>query len=102
MDDLMARTMVENLSIGIDPLTGRALSPRDCCANGLVQEALKMVLDNCSLESYGTILERRREERRSAKSAWPSGIPTPARPGRRKKTGTCMICMYIAVKTSTR
>lgn len=36
MDDLMARTMVENLSIGIDPLTGRALSPRDCCANELV------------------------------------------------------------------
>lgn len=25
MDDLMARTMVENLSIGIDPLTVRAL-----------------------------------------------------------------------------
>lgn len=67
MDDLMARTMVENLSIGIDPLTGRALSPRDCCANELVQEALKMVLDNCSLESYGTILERRREERKREK-----------------------------------
>lgn len=62
MDDLMARTMVENLSIGIDPLTGRALSPWDCCANELVQEALKTVLDNCSLESYGTILERQREE----------------------------------------
>lgn len=67
MDDLMARTMVENLSIGIDPLTGRALSPRDCCANELVQEALKMVLDNCSLESYGTILERQREEREKEK-----------------------------------
>lgn len=67
MDDLMARTMVENLSIGIDPLTGRALSTRDCCANELVQEALKMVLDNCSLESYGTILERQREEREKAK-----------------------------------
>ena len=64
MDDLMARTMVENLSIGIDPLTGRALSPRDCCANELVQEALRMVLENCSLESYGTILERQREERK--------------------------------------
>ena len=63
MDDLMARTMVENLSIGIDPLTVRALSPRDCCSNEFVQEALRIVLDNCSLESYGTILERRREER---------------------------------------
>lgn len=67
MDDLMARTMVENLSIGIDPLTGRALSPRDCCSNELVQEALKTVLDNCSLESYGTILERQREEREKKK-----------------------------------
>ena len=44
MDDLMARTMVENLSIGIDPLTVRALSPRDCCSNELVQEALNRVL----------------------------------------------------------
>lgn len=26
-----------------------------------------MVLDNCSLESYGTILERQREEREKAK-----------------------------------
>lgn len=26
-----------------------------------------MVLDNCSLESYGTILERRREERKREK-----------------------------------
>ena len=67
MDDLMARTMVENLSIGIDPLTGRALSPRDCCSNEFVQEALRIVLDNCSLESYGTILERRREEREKEK-----------------------------------
>lgn len=38
-DDLMARTMVENLSIGINHLTGRALSPSDCCANEVVQEA---------------------------------------------------------------
>ena len=67
MDDLMARTMVENLSIGIDPLTVRALSPRDCCSNEFVQEALRIVLDNCSLEYYGTILERRREEREKEK-----------------------------------
>lgn len=67
MDDLMARTMVENLSIGIDPLTGRALSPRDCCSKELVQEALRMVLEQCSLESYGTILERQREEREKKK-----------------------------------
>lgn len=55
-DDLMARTMVENLSIGINPLTGRALPPSDCCANEVVQEALKAVLEHCSLESYGIII----------------------------------------------
>ena len=65
-DDLMARTMVENLSIGIDPLTGRALPPSDCCANEVVQEALKTVLEHCSLESYASILERQRKEKAAA------------------------------------
>ena len=65
-DDLMARTMVENLSIGINPLTGRALSPSDCCANEVVQEALKAVLEHCSLESYASILERQRKEKEAA------------------------------------
>ena len=32
MDDLMARTMVENLSIGIDPLTGGAPCRRGTAA----------------------------------------------------------------------
>ena len=61
-DDLMARTVVENLSIGINPLTGRALPPSDCCANEVVQEALKTVLEHCSLESYASILERQIKE----------------------------------------
>lgn len=65
-DDLMARTMVENLSIGINPLTGRALPPSDCCANEVVQEALKAVLEHCSLESYASILERQRTEKEAA------------------------------------
>lgn len=65
-DDLMARTMVENLSIGINPLTGKALSPSDCCANEVVQEALKAVLEQCSLESYASILERQRREKEAA------------------------------------
>lgn len=65
-DDLMARTMVENLSIGINPLTGRALPPSDCCANEVVQEALKAVLEHCSLESYASILERQRKEKEVA------------------------------------
>ena len=67
MDDLMARTMVENLSIGINPLTGRILSPSDCCANEVVQEALKAVLEHCSLESYTSMLARQREEKEAAK-----------------------------------
>lgn len=67
MDDLMARTMVENLSIGIDPITGRVLPKYDSCANEVVQEALRTVLDNCSLESYGTILEKQRAEREEKK-----------------------------------
>ena len=65
-DDLMARTMVENLSIGINPLTGRALPLSDCCANEVVQEALKAVLEHCSLESYASILERQRKEKEAA------------------------------------
>ena len=69
MDDLMSHTMVENLSIGIDPLTGRALSPEDCCANEVVQEALKIVLENCTIESYGSILERQRREKKEQREA---------------------------------
>ena len=65
-DDLMARTMVENLSIGIDPLTGRALPPTDICSNEVVQEALQAVLRHCTLESYASILERQRKEKEAA------------------------------------
>ena len=73
-DDLMARTMVENLSIGINPLTGRALPPSDCCANEVVQEALKAVLEHCSLESYFGAAEKRERggskgEKRTPKSS---------------------------------
>jgi len=63
MDDLMARTMIENLSIGIHPLTGEVLSKKDACANEIVQEALKTVLEHCSLESYATMLIRQRKEK---------------------------------------
>lgn len=66
-DDLMARTMVENLSIGINPLTGRALSPLDCCSNEVVQEALKTVLEHCTLKSYASVLEKQRKEKEAVK-----------------------------------
>lgn len=58
MDDLMARTMVENLSIGIDPITGKVLPEADACSNEIVQEAIKTVLEFCSIDSYATTLER--------------------------------------------
>ena len=66
MDDLMARTMVENLSVGIDPVTGKALPHTDSCANEVVQEAIRTVLEFCSIESYATFLERQRREQREA------------------------------------
>lgn len=64
MDDLMARTMVENLSVGIDPITGKLLSQDDSCANELVQEAIRTVLDHCSIDSHAIHLERQRKEKK--------------------------------------
>ena len=64
MDDLMARTMVENLALGINPLTGKVLSKRDICSNEMVQDALQTVLKNCTLESYATKLHRERMEKK--------------------------------------
>ncbi|MDO5401704.1 MAG: hypothetical protein Q4F17_12180 [Eubacteriales bacterium] len=67
MDDLMARTMVENLILGINPLTGRALSKGDICNNPVVQEALRTVLENCTIDSYATMLRKQRQEKKEAK-----------------------------------
>ena len=64
MDDLMARTMVENLSLGIHPITGKRLSYSDSCSNEVVQEAIKTVLENCTIDSYATILKREREKKK--------------------------------------
>lgn len=46
----MARTIVENLSRGINPLTGEMLSEEDACSNEAVQEALQIVLEHCTLD----------------------------------------------------
>ena len=67
MDDLISRTMVENLSVGINPLTGERVSPGDSCYSEEVQEALRIVLEHCSLESFGTMREREFEEKKAAK-----------------------------------
>ena len=63
MDDLMARTMVENLSVGIHPITGEVLPKQDSCNNEVVQEAIKIVLENCNIDSYASILEKQRKEK---------------------------------------
>jgi len=65
MDDLMARTMVENLAIGINPITGRVLPKSDACSNELIQTAIKTVLDACTIESYGTLLKRQQEDKKA-------------------------------------
>ena len=64
MDDLMARTMVENLALGINPLTGKVLSKRDVCSNEMVQDVLQTVLKHCTLESYASQQHRERMERK--------------------------------------
>ena len=67
MDDLLARTIVENLSLGINPMSGQALDDNDVCANETVQEALRVVLEHCSLESYKTKAHERSPEKRKEK-----------------------------------
>lgn len=63
MDPFMARTMVETLSKGINPVTGLALSYRDSCANEDVQDALIEVLAHCTIESAEQFQLRLREEK---------------------------------------
>lgn len=67
MDDLMARTMVENLSYGLNPITGKALPYGDVCRDEVVQEALRMVLEHCTLDSYGTVITKKYEAKKQAK-----------------------------------
>lgn len=69
MDDLMARTMVENLILGINPLTGRALHKGDVCNNPVIQEALETVLENCTIDSYATMLRKQRHEKKEQQEA---------------------------------
>ena len=64
MDDLMARTIVENLSLGINPMSGQALDDNDDYANETVQKALRVVVEHCSLGSYTTKAHERSPEKR--------------------------------------
>ena len=69
MDPFLARTMVEGLSKGINPVTGRALPPNDACANEDVQAALRAVLEHCSIESTEQYLVRIKEEKQEKAKA---------------------------------
>lgn len=65
MDPFMARTMIETLCKGIDPLSGYALPASDCCTNSDIQDALQTVLAHCSIESTEQYIIRIKEEKRS-------------------------------------
>ena len=69
MDSFLARTMVESLSKGIDPLSGRALPLKDSCSNEEIQEALLEVLAHCSIESSEQYLVRLKEEKAATRRA---------------------------------
>lgn len=75
MDDMLARTIIETLAKGINPLTGWILSENDSCAQEEIQEALKIVLEHCSIESTAEYLKslprNKKAERYSrAGTAW--------------------------------
>lgn len=60
MDVITARKMIENLSRGLDPYIGRELPIQDTCSDPEVQEALTIVMGNCTV---GTDDQRREKER---------------------------------------
>ena len=65
MDKLLARTMIETLSKGIDPLTGQLLPRSHLCCSEEIQDALWEVLDSCTIESNEQMLERIKEEKKT-------------------------------------
>ena len=69
MEPFLARTMVESLSKGIDPLSGRALPLKDSCSNEEIQEASLEVLAHCSIESSEQYLVRLKEEKAATRRA---------------------------------
>ena len=58
-----ARKMVEKLSYGLDPFIGRKLPPEDVCSEVEMQEALRIVLDHCTIESEGQLQKHQKAEK---------------------------------------
>ena len=69
MDPFLARTMIESLSKGINPITGRALPQSDICSNEEVQDALQEVLEHCVIESTEQYLVRIKQEKKEKAEA---------------------------------
>lgn len=86
MDPFLARTMVESLSKGINPLSGRVLPLNDSCSNEKIQDALIEILDHCTIESNEQYLfrikqekvqerkQRREENRKNIHVVWSFGV----------------------------
>ena len=73
---MLARTIIETLAKGINPLTGWILSENDSCAQEEIQEALKIVLEHCSIESTAEYLKSlpRNKKGRALFSRWNSMV----------------------------
>lgn len=82
MDPFLARTMVESLSKGINPLSGRVLPLNDSCSNEKIQDALIEILDHCTIESNEQYLFRIKQEKVQERKQ--------RREGNRKKYPRCM------------
>lgn len=67
MDPFLARTMVESLRNGINPVTGQVLSGNDSCSNEEVQAALQAVLEHCTIASVEQYILQEQEDKQSAR-----------------------------------
>lgn len=67
LDPFLARSMVETLSRGINPVTGQVLSYHDSCSNEEIQEALLEVLDHCTIESVEQYILRGKGDEQAAR-----------------------------------
>jgi len=85
MDPFYARTLVETLSKGIDPISGRALPDDHCCVNEELQEALTLVLENCSIESNEQYLARMKEEKKAKRKENAIRYPRAGEPWTREE-----------------
>lgn len=66
-DPFLARTMVEALSRGINPVTGQAVGHSDSCFDENVQEALREVLAHCTIESAEQCVLQTQEDKPAAR-----------------------------------